>query len=160
MKTIEEQLWDYLDGNCTANEKLEIELKISLNADYAALYAELSALQKMLETDDLEEPSMSFTRNVMEKVNLEMSPKVMKTKINTQLIYAIAGFFVLSIVLMLAYSLSKTSIKASNLGLNIDFPKIGFQKISNPIFLYLFMFFDVVLALVFADTYLRRKTKS
>ena len=29
MKTIEEQLWDYIDGNCSPTEKIEIEAKIA-----------------------------------------------------------------------------------------------------------------------------------
>ena len=74
MKTIEEQLWDYIDGNCTIEERIEIEHKIKANLQYHRTYEELLSVHQELEKLNLDEPSMSFNRNVMEKVNLEIKP--------------------------------------------------------------------------------------
>ena len=68
MNTIEEQLWNYIDGNCTPVERLEIEAKLAVNVQYYSMYQELLKVNEELNALDFEEPSMSFTRNVMEKV--------------------------------------------------------------------------------------------
>lgn len=52
---------------------------------------------------ELDEPSMSFTRNVMEAVALQPAPVSLKTKVDNQIIFSIAAFFVLSILAMVGY---------------------------------------------------------
>ena len=156
MNEIEEQLWDYIDGNCTAVESEEIKAKIATNLQYSKIYKELIAVHKELGQLDFEEPSMSFTRNVMEKVELELPPVALKTKVDQRIVYFIASFFVLSILGIFGYAISK-----SNLNFTFELPKIdftlGLTKVFNPITLQIFIIVDVFLGLVYLDSFLRKR---
>jgi len=154
MNTIEEQLWNYIDGICTAEEKIEIEKKIAVNIQYHTTYQELLAVHNELNKIDFEEPSMSFTRNVMEKVNLELKPVALKTKIDNRIIYSIGAFFALSILGIFIYALATSSA-------NFDFkmPTINFDagKYINATTIQIFVLVDVALGLLYLDSFLRKK---
>ncbi|MBY0543639.1 MAG: hypothetical protein K2P75_09560 [Sphingobacteriaceae bacterium] len=156
MNTIEEQLWNYIDGNCTFAEKIEIEAKIKTNLQYSAVYKELLLVNSELSKLEFEEPSMSFTRNVMEQVNLELKPVALKTKVDNRIIYSIGGFFILSIVAIFGYV-----IASADLNFKFDLPQINFDlyenKIINPTSIKIFLMVDVVLALIYIDSFLRKR---
>lgn len=160
MKTIEEQLWDYIDGNCTTTEIVFIKAKIADNKTYKAVYEELLLVHEKLNDIALDEPSMSFTRNVMEQVQLEIKPIALKTKVDQRIIYSIAAFFVFSMVAIFGYTLAK-----SDLSLNFSLPQLNFDYnnstmqtlFKNPILISSFLMIDVVLVLLYLDSYLRRK---
>lgn len=156
MNTIEEQLWNYIDGNCTPVEKLEIEAKLAVNIQYHSLYQELLKVNEELNKIDFEEPSMSFTRNVMEKVNLELKPVALKTKVDNRIIYSIAAFFVISLASIFVYSLA-----TSNFDYKLEFPEMSASfdpaKYINSTSIVVFLFVDVALALVYLDSVLRKR---
>lgn len=156
MNTIEEQLWNYIDGNCTFAEKIEIEAKIKANLQYSTAYKELLLVNSELNNLEFEEPSMSFTRNVMEQVNLELKPVALKTKVDNRIIYSIGGFFILSIITIFAYV-----ITSADLSFKLDLPQINFDlyenKIINPTSIKIFLMVDVVLALIYIDSFLRKR---
>jgi len=156
MNTIEEQLWNYIDGKCTPAEKLEIEAKLIVDTQYEAIYRELLQVNAALNKLDLEEPSMSFTRNVMEKVNLELKPIALKTRVDNRIIYSIAAFFILSLVGIFAYALA-----TSDLSFKFDTPKMAFTfepaKYINRTSLQIFLFVDVIIALIYLDGLLRKR---
>jgi ABC-type uncharacterized transport system fused permease/ATPase subunit len=155
MNTIEEQLWNYIDGNCNAVEKTEMEAKIASNLQYNAIYQELMAVHTELNKLDFEEPSLSFTRNVMEQVNQELRPVALKTKVDNRIAYAIGGFFVLSLVSIFGYVIS-----TSNLNFDFTLPKMDFNfkvfETINPTYLTIFIMVDAILALLYLDSYLRK----
>lgn len=155
MKTIDEEIWDYIDGNCTAEEQQSIAAKIAANADYARCFQELSKLNALMTTEDLEEPSMSFSRNVMEAVALEIAPKALKTKVNNKIILGIAAFFILSLLAILVYAFANSDSS----GFKMQTLTTGFHlsRYITPMFLKIFLFFDVTLALLYFDRLLRRK---
>ena len=139
MNTIEEQLWDYIDGNCTVVEKMEIEAKIAANLQYSSAYKELLILHQDLGSIELEEPSMSFTRNIMEQVNLELKPVALKTKVDHRIIYSIGVLFVLSLVAIFGYVLA-----TAELSISFKMPQINFSlyesKIITPSSIKIFLF--------------------
>jgi hypothetical protein len=155
MKTIEEQLWDYIDGNCSAVETLEIETKIASNLQYHAVYQELLVVHQELNTLDLEEPSLSFTRNVMDKVAFELPPVALKTKIDNRIIYSIGAIFVISLLAIFSYALATSKW-------DFEMPKIAFSidttRIFTPNFLLMFVIFDVALGLIYLDNILRKRS--
>jgi len=155
MNTIEEQLWNYIDGNCTSAEKLEIEAKLAVNVPYHTLYQELVKVNEELNKLDFEEPSMSFTRNVMEKVDQELKPVALQTKVDNRIIYSIAAFFVLALTGIFVYS-----IATSDFSFKFDMPKTSFTfelgQYINRTSLQIFLFVDVVIALVYLDGLLRK----
>ncbi|RZK48418.1 MAG: hypothetical protein EOO87_20570, partial [Pedobacter sp.] len=103
MNTIEQQLWDYIDGNLDEIQRKNIEEKIESNAAVKLQYEELLNLNFAFSEMELDEPSMSFTRNVMENVALEPAPVSLKTRVDTRIIFSIGAFFVISILGLLGY---------------------------------------------------------
>ena len=156
MNTIEQQLWDYIDGNLDAAEAKSIEEKINTNAEIKLQYEELLSLNIAFGKIELDEPSMSFTRNVMESISLAPAPVALKTKVNTRIIYGIGGFFILSLVTLLGYALFNIDFTTTDfdLKLNADF---NWEKYISPTVLYSFLFADLVIGLIFMDYLLRKK---
>ena len=153
MKTIDEEIWSYIDGSCTDAERVHIEHMIATDEAYRMAFQELKQLNALLEADDLEEPSMAFNRNVMDAVALEIAPKKLSTKINNNIIYGIAAFFILSLVAILGYAIANSSPSS----MDFKLPTVNLNAILNPTYLKIFLMFDVMLALVYLDRLLRRK---
>ncbi|WP_316849849.1 anti-sigma factor [Pedobacter agri] len=157
MNAIEQQLWDYIDGNLSVSEAKLIEDKINADAEIKLQYEALLSLNLAFGKIELDEPSMSFTRNVMESIALEPAPVAMKTKVNTNIIYGIGGFFIISLVALFGYALFNADIKFSDLDFKIN-ANFNLNKYMTPTMLYSFLFADLVLGLVFLDYFLRKKT--
>jgi hypothetical protein len=156
MNTIEQQLWDYIDGNLDESSKKAIEEKIESDAEIKSQYEDLLKLNLVFGEVDLDEPSMSFTRNVMESVALVPAPVAMKTKVDKKIIYSIGGFFVISLVALFGYVLYNSNLSIPNLDLNVDFDLNLDQYISSTT-VYSFLFADLVIGLIFLDQFLRKK---
>ena len=156
MNTIEEQLWNYIDGNCTPAERLEIEAKLAINIQYHGIYQELVKVNEALNKLDFEDPSMSFARNVMEKVNLELKPVALKTKVDSRIIYSIGSLFILALVGIFIYA-----IAISDLNFKMDVPKIDFSfglgKYMNRSTIQIFLMIDVAIALIYLDGFFRKE---
>ncbi|WP_379086485.1 hypothetical protein [Pedobacter sp. UC225_65] len=154
MNTIEEQLWNYIDGHCGPAEKSEIEAKLAIDHQFYSIYQELLVVHGQLNNLDFEEPSMSFTRNVMEQVKLELPPVALKTKVDKRIVYACGAMFIIPLIGILAYIITKTDLSLINM------PKINFafdfHKVFSPLFIQLFILLDVILAMVYLDSYLRK----
>jgi hypothetical protein len=162
MNTIEEKLWNYIDGTCTPAEQEAIALLIEQDEVYAAKYAELTTLNAEFATMELDEPSMAFSYNVVEAIRGEKMLAPLKSTINKKIILGIAAFFVLGIVALLAVVCSSVQISGSAFGeINIKLPdnfKIpATTSVFNKTFMQCFFVFDLVLALFLTDSYLRRK---
>lgn len=156
MNTIEQQLWDYIDGILDDATKKTVEEKIASDPEIKAQYEGLLKLNSVLGTLDLDEPSMSFTRNVMESIALEPAPVALKTKVNTRIIYAIGSFFVFSLLSILGYIFYQA--KAGFAGFNLpEKLNINLDSYITPTTLYVFLFVDLVIGLIFLDQFLRRK---
>ena len=156
MNNLEEKIWTYIDGTCTATEKEEIETSLASDSEFNKLYKSLLVLhQQLLTQTEIEEPSMSFTRNVMEQVTKEFLPATLKTKVNQKIIYAIGGCFLLALLSLLGFAIATTEAK-----LNINMSRINWQlqvpEGFNSAALLIFVFVDLVLLLIYLDIYLRR----
>lgn len=158
MKNIEEQLWDYIDGLTLGNERLALEDKIATDPAYALIYAELLEIQQMMNSTTLEEPSMAFTRNVMDKVNLEMTPVSLKTKVDTRIIYGFAAVFLLGMLSIFIYALTNSTFSMPELKLpDLRMPELKMPALVNSLSIRIFLFVDVVLGLIYMDRLLRGK---
>jgi hypothetical protein len=156
MNTIEQQLWDYIDGNLDEFSKKAIEEKIESDAGIKAQYEELLKLNSAFSALDLDEPSMSFTRNVMEGIALAPAPVAMKTKVDKKIIYAIGGFFIVSLLFLFGYALYSSNLSMLKLDFNSNF-NFNLDRYITPTVLYSFLFFDLVIGLVFLDQFLRKR---
>jgi hypothetical protein len=160
MKTMEEELWEYIDGTCNPAECLEIQRKIDSDPIYQQSYSELMQVHQIISAEELDEPSMSFTRNVMEQVNAEIAPVALKTKVDHRIIYAIGGFFVLSLLAIFTYALMNSSYSMPE----FKIPHLNLARAISPeatnLSLRAFLFLDLVLALVYFDRFIRKTITS
>ena len=159
MNNLEERLWNYIDGTCSAEEQRAIDILIAQDESVRSKYEELLALNSEFSKMEVDEPSMAFTYNVMEGIRAEIAQKPLKAGINKRIIIGIAGFFIVSILLLLIFALSTIHIGTAGTSLRIaDSLKMPDLKslVSAPV-LKAFVFFDVVLALFLFDAYLRRR---
>lgn len=156
MSLIEEQIWDYIDGNCTLAEKTAIAEKIATNEEYSRVYEALKLVNQQLMELDLEEPSMSFSRNVMHQIKEELKPVALQTKVNDKIVYAIASLFGAVLLMLFGYAIS-----ISDFNFNFELPSFSFsqvvQSFIDQLNLQIFLFIDVALMLVFLDSYFRKQ---
>lgn len=155
MNTIEQQLWDYIDGNLNEIQRKNIEEKIETDAAVKLQYEELLNLNFAFSEMEIDEPSMSFIRNVMESVALEPAPVSLKTKVDTKIIFGIGGFFVLSILALLGYVLYNSTFTMPDFGKYFT-SNFNLETYITPTALYIFIGFDIVIGLIFMDYLLRR----
>ena len=77
----EEQMWDIIDGIATPDVKAQHDLLLKSDAVYKADFDKLMHLQMQLLKLDLEEPSMRFTQNILDKVTPSVKTVVKPDKV-------------------------------------------------------------------------------
>ncbi len=161
-QTTEDRLWEYIDGVSSADEKTVIEQLLSTNAEWKAKYHELMEVQQMLQSSELEAPSMRFTKNVMEEIaKLQIAPAT-RNYINKNIIRGIGAFFITIMVGFIVYGFGQIDWAASsdsNTVLPVDLTKVDFSKMFNNTWVNAFMMINVVLGLFLLDRYLANKRK-
>jgi len=162
MKNIEEELWNYLDGLGSKQEREHISYLIANDKTYQQKYEELLSFNKELESMELDVPPMAFTYNVMETIRTEEASKPLKAAIDNRIIKGIATFFIVSILVLVGIALANTHWSSNPEGItnfvaNLHLP--SFKSFNGPA-LRGFVFFDIVLALYLLDGYLRKRKTS
>lgn len=156
----EARLWAYIDG--ISREPTVIEKLIAENVTWKAKYAALLQVHQLLSQTELEEPSLRFTKNVMEEITrLQIAPAA-KNYINSRIIWGIATFFITAITGFLVYGLSQidwTTASSAKSPLGIDLGHVDYSKMFNNSFVNLFMMLNVVLGLMLLDRYLNMKRR-
>jgi hypothetical protein len=157
---IEERLWNYIDGTSAAAERPVIEQLIQSNAGWKAKYHELLEVNKLLQSSELEEPSMRFGKNVMEEISrLHIAPAT-KTYINKRVIWGIGIFFITLVVGFLIYGFGQVNwSEPGNSTISENLNKINFNKFFSNTYVNVFMMINVVLGLFLLDRYLANKRK-
>jgi hypothetical protein len=161
MKNLEEKIWDYIDGLASQQEREELEAFLHQNPLAQQKFDELSNLNLDFKDLELEEPSMMFSANVMREINVPLSQKA---SIDKRIIYAIGGFFAFAMLSCIIIALGQINWSGgSGFSLNINDQISSITKslqFSSPFksyFLYGFLMFDIAVALIFFDQYLRKK---
>jgi hypothetical protein len=166
MNSIEEKLWNYIDGSCTAEEQQAIAVLIAQDEVYMRKYHELLKLNEGFTSIELDEPSMAFTYNVMETIRTEHAQQPLKAAINKRIILGIAVFFIVTIATLVIFALSSINWNwnwntGGTTGTSIKMPvQLNVNHVNSfltgPV-IKGFLFFDLVMGLFLLDTYLRRK---
>lgn len=162
-QNIEQRLWAYIDGISSSEENTSIEKMLQGNLEWKNKYHELLDVHDMMKAAELEQPSMRFTKNVMEQITqLHIAPAT-RNYINKKIIYGITGFFLTLILVFLIYGFaqvewnspsdSKPAIDLSRLS------EVDYSKIFNNTFVNVFMMVNVLLGLVLLDRVLANKRK-
>ena len=162
---IEQHIWDYIDGLSTPAEKLMVEQLLQTDQQWIAVFNSLKGFNEMIDSaDTIEQPSLRFTKNVMEEVAKYKVAPPTKSYINKKIIQGIAAFFILSIVGFLVYGISLIDFSAPG---TTQIPNVGMGKLNqdwskylNSTVLNVFLLLDVVAGLMILDRYLRRKKET
>ena len=100
---MEQQLWDYIDGTATAEERSAVERHLADNQLWREKYRELLDMNELMKSAELEQPSLRFTRNVMEEIARHHIAPATRKYINNRIIFSIAAFFITSIIGFVVY---------------------------------------------------------
>lgn len=160
-QTMEERLWGFIDGTANSAEKSVIEKLLETDAAWKSKYHELLDLNEMLHSSELEEPSLRFTKNVMEEISrLQITPAA-KSYINKKIIWSIGFFFIAMVVGFLIYGFGQMFLSPSGEESEIakTVSKIDFSKFFNNSIINGLMLVNVVLGLFLLDNYLSNKRK-
>lgn len=158
--TIEERLWEYIDGMSTPEERTVIDQLIKADEEWRAKYGELMEAHQLMQSSELEEPSLRFTKNVMEEIALLKIAPAAKTYINKKIIWGIAIFFITIIVGFLIYGVGQIQWNsASDTPFPVDLSNIDLSKMFNNTYINIFMMLNMILGLFLLDRYLTNKRK-
>lgn len=157
---MELRLWDYLDG--TSHEPAAIERLLAENARWKAKYAELLDIHQLVNATELDQPSLRFTKNVMEEIAKTQIAPAAKKYINKKIIWGIAAFFATVIASFLGYGFSQVKWSNGNSTSNplgVDISNFDFRVLFSNGFVNLFLMLNVMLGLLLLDQYLNWKKK-
>ncbi len=163
---MEEQLWSYIDGSATAAEKIVVEKMLATNDEWKARYQEQLELHQLLMNEtELEQPSLRFSKNVMDAIT-GLEPKAAtSTYINKNIIRSIAAFFIVTIGGLLVYYFSQVEWSTSPGGSSIipfstesiKLPQFDYSKLFSSSVINIVLMITIVLGLMVFDGILRRK---
>lgn len=157
---IEEQLWSYIDGFSSEEERSSIEKLLQNNVEWKNKYHELLDAHQLIKSAELEQPSMRFTKNVMEQIAKYQIAPATKTYINKRIIWSIGAFFITMIVGFLIYGFGQINWNVSgDTKLPVDLSKIDYSKIFKNSYVNIFMMINVLIGLVLLDRVLANKRK-
>src|SRR5580765_4857488 len=131
---IEDRLWNYIDGLTEGEEKSSIELLLESNIEWQRKYKELLEINQLLRSSELEEPSLRFTKNVMEEIARYQIAPATKSYINKRVIYSIGAFFAIMIIGFIIYGFGQIDWSATNdHGINASqyIDRVDFSKFFN-----------------------------
>lgn len=165
---MEDRLWDYIDGLSSPTERSAIETLIAENREWQQKYAELLHTHQLLNSSELEAPSMRFTKNVMEEISRYHVAPATKSYINKNIIRGIGAFFLTMITGLFVYVLAQfkwsgggSSTSGPSMRLpsvdNLGLEKINYSKAFNSTWVIAFMLIVVVMGWMLLDMYLQQK---
>ena len=162
--SIDDRLWDYIDGSCTQEEKGFVEALIAAQQEWRDKYhALLEVHQLMQQSLELDEPSLRFSQNVMEEIGRHQIAPATKTYIDKKVINGIGLFFLVMLVGFFIYGIGQ--ISWSGAGVSGSFisgwlpARVDWSLFFNNTYLNIFMMVNVVLGLVLLDMYLGKKKR-
>ncbi|MDQ3844045.1 MAG: hypothetical protein M3342_08535 [Bacteroidota bacterium] len=159
---MELRLWDYIDGLSGASERAVIEKLIAENREWQDKYKELLEIHQLINSAELEQPSLRFTKNVMEEIAKHHIAPATKEYIDKKVIWGIAAFFITVIVGFLGYAIAQIDWSAGSNSIRfigVDFSQVDYSRMFNNTYMNVFMMLNIVLGLLLLDRYLANKKR-
>jgi hypothetical protein len=157
---MEERLWEFIDGNNSVEERSAVEELLETNQQWREKYHELLELDKVMKTSSLDEPSMRFTKNVMEEIAKYHIAPATKTYINNKIVFGLGLFFITILLGFLIYGFGQIEWTAGGDNkLPFDISKIDISRFFKNTYMNVFMMVNVILGLMLLDRYLASKRK-
>ena len=152
---IQGQLWAYIDKACNDAEMQRIASLITTDKNWEAQYKELLAFHNELANIEAEQPSLRFTKNVMEAITAAKVAPAAKTYVNLWVVRSIVALFALLLVVVFIYilpGLNWATSPSTTSSTNFNFSKINTDSWWEALVLV-----NIVLLIVLIDAVLRRK---
>ncbi|HEY0434593.1 MAG TPA: hypothetical protein VGC95_12005 [Chitinophagaceae bacterium] len=159
---LEPRLWEYIDGLGSAEERAAIEIAIHSRPAWKTKYDELMEIHQLVQTSALDEPSLRFTKNVMEEIAKYKIAPATKSYIDQKVVWGLGIFFVAMIVGFLIYGFGQadwTSTQQIEGVIPAEVTKFDFTKFFNNAWVNVFLMINVVLGLMLLDRYLDARKK-
>jgi hypothetical protein len=154
---IELQIWEYIDGTCSLPDRERISILVSEDEQWASAYASLLELHSGIgSAQDLAEPSLRFTANVMDAIASVQPARVMTIRINKKIISGIAASFLVTVGALLAYIIYNANWKAPAFS-GVQFPSAHYSDLLGHNTLNIALGAIVMLALALIDHALRMR---
>ncbi len=165
---IEIKIWEYIDNICTETEREQTELLMATNKEWKLKYDEISAFHLHISSNiEIEQPSLRFTKNVMETLATTQIATATSKYIKLGIIKGIAAFFIVIISSLFIYTLATTNWHTINSNVSIQniAEKINLSQFKKPAFssggiINIVIGFNVVLALIILDKVLRKNVRA
>lgn len=159
-RSMEERLWDYIDGLSQPDEKDLIGKLLDNDAAWKAKYEELIRVQDWLQMAETEQPSLRFTKNVMEEIARTQISPAARQYINNRVIWGIGLFFIIMLAGILVYGFGQMLSSPGEAGdVSKNLEKLDFSKFFNNGLVNVLMMINVVIGLFLLDNYLSNKRK-
>ncbi len=160
-ETIEMQIWEYVDGLCSEADRTRINLLIHSDPLWEGKYADISALNSSIQSSlELEQPSLRFSKNVMDTVARTTIAPATHNYINRRIVLGIGAFFMLLLGGLLIYAAMKTNWTSGSSLFSMSkytLPSINYSSILRGNYGFMALAINVVLALVLVDKFLRQR---
>ncbi len=162
---MEKLIWEYIDGHCSPDQKAVIAQHLSDDPVWQRKYAELVAIHELLRKEELEMPSLRFTKNVMEEIAQYQVAPATKNYINKNVIRGIAAFFLIMIGGLFIYFIGQIHWNGSSTSniipaYSLDANRLNWSKILNNTYVNIFIGINVILGLILVDKYLQGKKRA
>jgi hypothetical protein len=174
---MDERLWDFIDGLSSPGERSAIEGLIAANREWTIKYHELLELHQTMVSAELEEPSLRFSKNVMEEIARYHVAPATKSYINKNIIRAIGAFFLVTIAGLLVYCLghwfgANQGVEEGGItGTSADMiakyghviqhrvDSFNWSGIFNNTYVNIFVVVNMILGLMLLDMYMTRRRR-
>ncbi|MFZ9386666.1 MAG: anti-sigma factor family protein [Chitinophagaceae bacterium] len=157
---MEDRLWEYLDGYASPAERSVIEKLLSENEAWKKKHQALVEVREMLRSSELDQPSLRFTRNVMEEISRLYVAPAAKSYINKKIVWGIGFFFIALLVGIFVYAIGQMSFSGgeeSSISRNLS--KVDYSRIFSNTWVNALMMVNVVIGLFLLDNYFTIKKK-
>jgi hypothetical protein len=157
---MEQQLWNYIDGFVSSEEKSSIERQLESNLEWKNKYHEFLQTSQLLKSSELDQPSLRFTKNVMDTISKYQIAPAAKNYINNRIIWGIGSFFILMIVGFLVYAFAQVNwASGTESKYKVDLPSVDFSPVFSNTWVNAFMMVNIVIGLALLDRILANKRK-
>jgi hypothetical protein len=163
---MEKLIWEYIDGHISPVEKERITYLLAEDLDWQIKYKELKSIHILLQKEELEMPSLRFTKNVMEEIAQFQVAPATKNYINKNVIRGITAFFLTMIGGLFIYFIGQMHWVDNPTGsllpaYNLDASKLNWGKLLNNTYVNIFIGINVILGLILIDKFMQgRKNTS
>ena len=159
---MEKLIWEYIDGQISPAEQIKVSRHIAEDPEWQIRYKELKAIQLLLQNEELEMPSLRFTKNVMEEIAQYQVAPATKNYINKNIIRGITAFFLIMIGGLFIFFIGQLHWVDNPTGSMLpsyyeDANKVNWGKLLNNTYVNIFIGINVILGLILIDKFLQRK---